>query len=68
MRVSEEMKQEYLSWIYEEMERRGLEKDEIPRVIGKTGFMAALNEYPEIQLHYDPKDAVNEIFMVAARH
>lgn len=68
MRVSEKMKQEYLSWIYEEMERRGLEKDEIPRVIGKTGFMDALDEYPEIQLHYDPSDAVNEILLTAARH
>ena len=67
MRVTEEQKQEYLSWIYDEMQRHGLTKEEIPYVIGKTGFMSAFNKYPEIQLHYDPKDAVNEIFMVAAR-
>ena len=27
--------------------RSGVSKYEIPRVIGKTGFMSALNDYPE---------------------
>lgn len=30
--------------------------------------MASLEKYPEVQLHYDPADAVDEILMTAARH
>lgn len=66
MRITEEMKQEYLSWVYEEMANRGVPKKDIPRVIAKTGFMDALNEYPEEQLHYQPESAVNEILLTAA--
>ena len=67
MQVTEEMKQEYLEMLYEEMMHRGITKDEIPRIIGKTGFMEAFEEYPDIQLHYHPTDAVNEILLTAAR-
>lgn len=67
MEVSEEQKKRYLSYVYEEMHRRGLSQDEIPIVIGKTGFMKALNEYPEVQIHYDPADAVDEILVIAVR-
>ncbi len=67
-RVTEEMKQEYISWIYEEMQRRGIPKEEIPKVIGKTGFMAVMEEYPEAQLHYQPEDAVDEILEIAAMY
>ncbi len=68
MRVTEEMKQEYISWVYEEMERRGIPKAEIPKVIAKTGFMKVMKDWPEEQLHYQPESAVNEILLVAARH
>ena len=68
MRITEEKKQKYISWIYEEMKYRGLTEEEIPKVIAKTGFMKVMNEYPAEQMHYDPKDAVNEILLTAARH
>ena len=66
-RVTEAMKNEYIDLVHEEMRRRGFSEDEIPRVIRKTGFMNALNKYPDVQLHYDPYDAVNEILVSAVR-
>lgn len=68
MVVTKEMKDDYLQDIYKEMKRRGFQEDEIPKVIGKTGFMGALEKYPEEQLHYSIFDAVNEIITVAAKH
>lgn len=44
-RVSEEQKQDYIKKVYEEMRSRGFTEEEIPRVIGKTGFLDAINEY-----------------------
>ena len=67
MFVSEDMKQRYLEKVYKEMNRRGFTSEEIPRVIAKTGFMTALNQYPEEQLHYPIKAAVNEIVETAAK-
>ncbi|MBR1893019.1 MAG: hypothetical protein IJ815_05775 [Lachnospiraceae bacterium] len=67
MVISREKKDAYLQEIYEEMRRRGFQADEIPRVIGKTGFMTALEKYPEEQLHYEISDAVDEIITTAAR-
>ena len=49
------------------MRRRGLSSAEIPMVIGKTGFLSALENYPEEQLHYDVSNAVDEILLTAAR-
>ena len=46
------------------MRSRGLTGEEIPRIIGQTGFMRALNEFPEEQLHYSPEAAVDEILLV----
>ena len=37
-----------------------------PRVIEKTGFMDALEEYPLEQLHQSPSAAVDEILLTAA--
>ena len=68
MFVSEERKQRYVEKVHNEMKRRGLTSEEIPLVIGKTGFMSALENYPEEQLHYGISDAVNEILLTAARH
>lgn len=67
MVISREMIDDYLQDIYTEMKRRGFQQDEIPRVIAKTGFMQALEKYPEEQLHYSITDAVNEIITTAAR-
>jgi hypothetical protein len=64
--VTEEQKRKYLDRIYEELMRRGVDENEIPRVIGKTGFMSALNDFPEAQLHYSAEDAVDEILVTAA--
>ena len=64
--VPEEQKRRYLSYVCEEMRRRGLTGEEIPRIIGQTGFMRAFNEYPEEQLHCSPEAAVDEILLVAA--
>lgn len=62
----EEKKQHYVSLVYKEMKNRGFSSSEIPVVIGKTGFMDALNEYPEEQLHYSASAAVDEILLTAA--
>lgn len=67
MVITQEKKDEYLQDIYTEMKRRGFQEDEIPRVIGKTGFMTALEKCPEEQFHYSIFDAVNEIITTAAR-
>lgn len=67
MVITEEKKKNYAEKVRAEMQRRGLTDEEIPRVIDKTGFMAALNEYPEEQLHYSVSDAVDEILVTAAR-
>ena len=66
MKSLDERKKRYIADIYAEMEKRGISNVDAPRVIGKTGFMGALDEYPEEQMHYDVYDAVNEILLVAA--
>jgi hypothetical protein len=68
MVISKEKKNAYIEDVYSEMKRRGFTSDEIETVIGKTGFMDALDKYPEEQLHYDVSDAVDEIIMTAARN
>lgn len=67
MFISEEKKECYLVKVYNEMKRRGITPAEIPVIIGKTGFMGALEDYPEEQLHYDVSSAVDEILLTAAR-
>jgi len=67
MLAMEEKKKLYITDVYSEMKRRGFTTSEIPVVIEKTGFMAAIELYPEEQLHYDVSDAVDEILMVAAK-
>lgn len=67
MVITREKKDAYLQDVYIEMKRRGFQEDEIPKVIGKTGFMKALENYPEAQLHYEVSDAVDEIITTAAR-
>lgn len=59
-------KQNYISLVYAEMKCRGFLSSEIPRVIEKTGFMDALEEYPLEQLHQSPSAAVDEILLTAA--
>ena len=66
MKSLQEQKNLYLSSIYDEMEKRGIQNNDASRVIGKTGFMSALEKYPEAQMHYDVEDAVDEILLVAA--
>ncbi len=66
MKTIDERKIAYLTDIYAEMEKRGISNEDVSRVIGKTGFMSALNKYPEEQMHYDVYDTVNEILLVAA--
>ena len=48
------------------MRSRGLTGEEIPRIIGQTGFMRALTELREEQLHYSTEAAVDERLLVAA--
>ncbi len=66
MFISQEKKNEYIADVHEEMRRRGLSDSEIPIVIGKTGFMSVMEKYAEQQLHYDVRDAVDEILVTAA--
>ena len=68
MFISKEIKDCYLTKVYNEMKRRGITSAEIPVIIGKTGFMSALEDYPEEQLHYDISSAVDEILLTAARN
>ena len=63
----EEKKRIYLEDIFAEMKKRGFTDEEIPIVIGRTGFLSALDLYPEVQLYYEPSDAVDEIVFVAAK-
>lgn len=67
MIISEERKMKYADKVRAEMKRRGFTSDEIQKVIGKTGFMEALDLYPEEQMHYAIEDAVDEIIETAAR-
>lgn len=62
----EQRKIKYSADVRAELERRGINKMDIDKVIGKTGFISALNAYPEEQMHYSVRDAVNEILLVAA--
>ena len=64
----EKSKRIYIENVYGEMRRRGYSDVEIPKVIAKTGFMSAINEYPEQQLHYSIEDAVEEIMFVASKN
>ncbi len=66
MIISEERKQRYIQDVYSEMRKRGFTETEIPKVIGKTGFMKVMEDYPEEQLHYDVADAVDEIMLTAS--
>ena len=68
MKTIQEQKNDYLASIYAELNDRGISNADAIRVIGKTGFIAALDEYPEEQMHYAASDAVNEILYVAATH
>lgn len=61
-----ELSEWYVQKVFEEMRNRGYSEEEIPYVIGKTGFYDALEKVPEAQLHYSIEDAVNEIIFVAA--
>ena len=63
-----EKQKAYVTQVYNEMLRRGFTLEEIPKIIDKTGFLAALEEYPEEQLYYDVYDAVNEILLTAAKN
>ena len=67
MTVSEMRKKGYLSCVYGEQRRRGLWDEDIPFVISKTGFMSAMSENPEEQMHCSPEAAASEILLTAAR-
>ncbi len=66
MKTMEEKKKEYMDEVRAELLVRGIAETDISKVIGKTGFESALNDYPEAQMHYDVEDAVDEILLVAA--
>lgn len=66
MVISEEKKQKYIDMVHKEMRRRGYTPEQIPMVIGKTGFMTVMEQYPEEQMHYSIEDAVDEIMFVAS--
>ena len=66
MYITEERKTRYIERVYKELENRGFSQEEVPIVIGKTGFMKAMQENTEEQMHYSIKDAVDEILVTAA--
>lgn len=65
--ITEEKKNTYISYVHEELLRRGFTSEEIPRLIAKTGFMAVMEEFPKEQMHYDVRDAVDEIILTALK-
>ena len=62
----EKRKLKYSADVRAELELRGISEKDVDKVIGKTGFVSTLNKYPEEQMHYSVRDAVNEILLVAA--
>lgn len=68
MKTMEERKTEYINLVHDEMYRRGYTPSEVSKVIAKTGFMQAFNEYPEESLHYSVESTVDEIMLVASKH
>jgi hypothetical protein len=67
MAVTEERKQRYIVKVHEELKRRGFTAEEISILIGKTGFMSVMRNYPEEQMHYAVEDCVDEILITAAK-
>ena len=67
IKTMNEKKKEYMQLVYEEMINRGFSETELDMVIAKTGFVQALNEYPEESLHYPVESSVDEIMLVASR-
>ena len=65
--ISKEKQDAYAAKVYAEMKRRGFTAEEIPVIINKTGFLSALEEYPQEQMHYDVSATVDEILATAAR-
>lgn len=43
MIISEEMKKRYMADVYAELNNKGVSEEDIPRVIGKTKFIATFN-------------------------
>lgn len=66
MATLEQRKIKYSADVRAELERRGIAEVDVDKVIGKTGFISALNSYPEEQMHYSVRDAATEILLVAA--
>lgn len=62
----EKRKLKYSADVRAELVLRGISEKDVDKVIGKTGFVSTLNKYPEEQMHYSVRDAVNEILLVAA--
>ena len=60
--------QKYIDKVYEEMARRNIREDNIPKVIAKTGFLDAIKRYPEEQFHESIESAVDEILVIASQH
>ena len=67
IKTMNEKKKEYMQLVYEEMMNRGFSENELDMVIAKTGFVQALNKYPEESLHYPVESSVDEIMLVASR-
>ncbi len=53
----------YIGEVHKELIRKGVKPEKVPGVIAKTGFMKAIEEYPEAQLHLSVEDAVDERYL-----
>lgn len=60
-----EKQKKYLTDVYKEFAARGFSRNSADRIIGRTGFMDVLKEYPQEQMHYSIEDAVDEIISVS---
>ena len=68
MNISKEQIQDYVQKVHEEMRKRGYTEEEIPKIIGRTGFMPVIEEFPEEQFCYTIEAAVDEILEIAAKN
>ena len=64
MNISKEQIQDYVQKVHEEMRKRGYTEEEIPKIIGRTGFMPVIEEFPEEQFCYTIEAAVDEILEI----
>ena len=70
MKITKEKKLRYIFKVYDELIKRGIKQEDIPSIIGKTGFINVMgdDDLAEMQLLMDVRDAVDEILDTADKN